>query len=145
MDSTQPTATAAATTPSPEPDAPPGDGNSLREAMLLAIGELSDDERERLSSADQPDDVAHAWRDLIAERAARERETAVRAEMSREFEAQTRAARQRPTAGLQGGPPPAAPSSVSEWTDYIRSSDGQSLMQQRRAQFADWLATHPEA
>lgn len=138
MDSTQPTAT-------PEPEAPPGDGTSLREAMLHAIGELSDAERERLASADQPDDVANTWRDLIAERAARERETTVRAELNREFEAQTLAARQRPTSGLQGGPPTALPSSVSEWTDYIRSSDGQTLMQQRRAQFADWLATHPEA
>ena len=138
MDSPQPTAMR-------EAQAPAGDGTTLREAMLQAIGELSDAERERLSSAEQPDDVANAWRDLIAERAAREREATVRAELTREFEAQTLAARQRPTAGLQGGPPPALPNSVSEWTDYIRSSDGPSLMQQRRAQFADWLAAHPEA
>ncbi len=147
MDSSPPTATH-------EPEAPPGDpdaistdggGSSLREAMLHAIGELSDAERERLASADQPDDVANTWRDLIAERAAREREATVREELTREFESRTLAARQRPTEGLQGGPPPALPTSVSDWTDFIRSSDGQSLMQQRRAQFADWLASHPEA
>lgn len=120
-------------------------GGSLREAMLHAIGELSEAERERLASADQPDDVANTWRDLIAERAAREREATVRAELTREFESRALAARQRPTAGLQGGPPPALPTSVSGWTDFIRASDGQTLMQQRRAQFADWLASHPEA
>lgn len=147
MDSSQPTATQ-------EPEAPLGKsaaastgtgGTSLREAMLQAIGELSDAERERLASAEQPDDVANTWRDLIAERAAREREATVREELTREFESQTLAARQRPTAGLQGGPPPTLPSSVVEWTDYIRSSEKQSLVQQRRAQFADWLAEHPEA
>ena len=140
-------------------EAPPGEGEAepdrgaeraggdmpLREAMLTAIGELSEDERARLSSAEQPDDVAGVWRDLIAERAARERERSVRAELTREFETQVRTAQQRPTSGLHGGAPPPQPNSVSEWTDFIRSADVQSLRQQRRAQFANWLAAHPEA
>lgn len=147
MDISQPAAT-------PEPEPPPDRavgasdepaGNALREAMLHAIGELSDTERERLSAANQPDALANAWRDLIAERAAREREATVRHELAREAEAQSLADRQRPTAGLQGGPPLALPTSVTDWTDFIRSSDGQSQMQQRRAQFANWLAAHPEA
>ncbi len=140
--------TAAQESPPPDPAIGARDdpgGNSLREAMLHAIGELSDTERERLSAVDQPDELANTWRDLIAERAAREREATVREELAREAESRTLAARQRPTAGLQGGPPPALPGSVTDWTDFIRSSDGQSQMQQRRAQFADWLAAHPEA
>ena len=119
--------------------------SALREAMLEAIGELSEAERERLASAEHPDDVANAWRDLIAERAAGEREATVRTELTREFESQTLAARQRPTAGLQGGRPPASPETVAEWTEYIRSSDRQPVMLRRRAEFADWLALHPEA
>ena len=136
----------AAMTLAGEEDAAAGqEGSALREAMLEAIGELSDGERERLASVEDPEDAAAAWRDLIAERAASEREAAVRAELTREFESQTLAARQRPTAGLQGGAPPAMPSTVSEWTDYIQSSEGHSLMERRRAEFADWLAAHPEA
>ena len=145
--------------PTPELEAPPGDlgdrpdadehassgETPLREAMLTAIGELSEDERARLSSAEQPDDVAGVWRDLIAERAAREREQSVRAELTREFETQVRNAQQRPTSGLHGGAPPPQPSSVNEWTDFIRSAEGQELRQQRRTQFANWLAAHPEA
>ena len=140
-------------------EAPPGEGEAaldqgaeragadlpLREAMLTAIGELSEDERARLSSAEQPDDVAGVWRDLIAERAALEREQSVRAELTREFETQGRTAPQRPTSGLHGGAPPPQPSSVNEWTDFIRSAEGQELRQQRRTQFANWLAAHPEA
>ncbi len=122
-----------------------GNATSIREAMLSAIGELSDEERERLGSAEQPDEVAHAWRDLIAERAAHEREATVRTELTREFESRTRAAQPRPTSGLRGGPPVPQPGTVSEWTDFIRSTDAQPLRQQRRAQFADWLAAHPEA
>lgn len=130
----------------PEPDDRPADGDTaLREAMLLAIGELSPDERERLTSSEQPGDVANAWRDLIAERAAREREQTVRAELTREFESQVRSARQRPTSGLQGGAPAPQPGSVNEWTEFIRSAEGHDLRQQRRAQFANWLAAHPEA
>lgn len=147
MDISQP---AAMQEPEPPPDrsiAAPDDAaaNALREAMLHAIGELSDTERDRLSAADQPDELANTWRDLIAERAAREREATVREELAREAESRSFAARQRPTAGLQGGSPLALPASVTDWTDFIRSSDGQSQMQQRRAQFADWLAAHPEA
>ncbi len=126
-------------------DAPSSDATALREAMLVAIGELSDAERERLGSVDQPDDMAHAWRDLIAERAAREREATVRTELTREFETRSRAAQPRPTSGLRGGAPPAAPSNVAQWTDYIRSSGDGSIQQQRRSQFADWLAAHPDA
>ena len=122
-----------------------GDATSIREAMLSAIGDLSDEERERLGSAEQPDEVAQAWRDLIAERAAQEREATVRTELTREFESRTRAAQPRPTSGLRGGPPAPQPATVSEWTDFIRSTDAQPLRQQRRAQFADWLAAHPEA
>lgn len=142
MDTTQPTATQE---PEAPPSAPTSAETSLRDAMLQAIGELSEADRERLAAAEEPADVANAWRDLIAEQAAQEREDTVRAELTREFEAQTLAARQLPTAGLHGGPPPALPTTVAEWTDYIRSSDGQSLIQQRRAQFAEWLAKHPEA
>ncbi len=131
----------------PGQSAEPGsDGaGSLREAMLAAIGELSEDERARLTSSEQPDDLANAWRDLIAERAALEREQRVRAELTREFESQLRSARQRPTGGLRGGAPPPQPDSVAEWTRFIRDADGQELRQQRRAQFANWLAAHPEA
>lgn len=147
MDTSQLTATQE---PEPPPDREIGasndaDGNALREAMLHAIGELSETERDRLSAADQPDEVANTWRDLIAERAAREREATVREELAREAESRSLAARQRPTAGLQGGPLPALPRTVTDWADYIRGSDDQSQMQQRRAQFADWLAAHPEA
>lgn len=147
MDISQPT---AAQEPKPPPDRATGSsedpgGNSVREAMLQAIGELSDTERERLAAVDQPDELATAWRDLVAERAAREREATVREELAREAESQSLATRQRPTSGLQGGPPPALPGTVKDWADFIRSSDDQSQMQQRRAQFADWLAAHPEA
>ena len=121
------------------------DAGVMREAMLAAIGDLSDSERERLADLEQPDDVALAWRDLIAERAARERETTVRLELNREFENERRAAQQRPTGGLRGGSGPIRPGSVAEWTELIRSSDDPALRQRRRAQFADWLAAHPEA
>ena len=150
MDSSPPTAAAGmpdgpTDRQSADAHGPPGDGTTLREAMLQAIGELSDDERERLASAEQPDDVASAWRDLIAARAAQERETTVRAELTREFESRTHAERQRPTTGLHGGAPLALPGSVAEWTSYIRSGEGTARVQQRRAQFADWLTAHPEA
>ena len=118
---------------------------AMREAMLNAIGELSDEERSRLSSAEQPDDMAQVWRDLVAERAAREREATVRTELTREFESRTRASQPRPTRGLRGGAPPTPPGSVAEWTEFIRSSGENSVRQARRAQFADWLATHPDA
>lgn len=150
MDSTQPSGQVAGP-PGERPDAPEGEGRAgsgerpLREAMLTAIGELSEDERERLSSAEQPGEVAGVWRDLIAERAAREREQRVRAELTREFESQVRSAQQRPTSGLHGSAPPAEPSSVREWTDLIHSADSPALRQQRRSQFAQWLAAHPEA
>ncbi|MDE2988980.1 MAG: hypothetical protein OXT70_13155 [Chloroflexota bacterium] len=128
-----------------QPEAGAGDGTALREAMLDAIGELSADERDRIGSAEEPDDLANAWRDLIAERAAREREATVRSELTRDFERRARASQPRPTSGLRGGPPAAQPDSVAEWTDFIRSSDDEAHRQRRRAQFADWLARHPEA
>ncbi len=131
--------------PAAEPDPGPDEATVLREAMLAAIGDLSEDERDRLGSTQEPEDIAQTWRDLIAERAAREREATVRTELTREFESRSRAAQPRPTAGLRGGAPAATPESVAEWTDFIHSSDGDSQLQQRRAQFADWLAKHPEA
>ncbi len=123
----------------------PTEATALREAMLIAIGELSEEERSRLSSSEQPEDLARAWRDLIAERAAREREMTVRAELTREFEQRTRAAQPQPTRGLRGGAPSPAPGTVAEWAEYIRSTTEHGAMQRRRAQFADWLAVHPEA
>ena len=118
---------------------------ALHEAMLVAIGELSDEDRERLSSVEQADDIVQVWRDLIAERAAREREATVRTELTREFERRSRASRQRPTSGLRGGAPAATPRSVTQWAEFIHASDDESQRQQRRARFADWLAKHPEA
>lgn len=133
-----------------EPDAPeesvaPDGATVLREAMLAAIGELSPAERAQLSAHDQPEDAARAWRDLIAVRAAREREAAVRLELTREFAAQLAAAQPQPTRGLGAQPPAAPPASVAAWTDFIRASSDQSVRQQRRSQFADWLARHPDA
>ena len=122
-----------------------GPGTALREAMLEAIGELSDEERARLGSAEQPADVAQTWRDLIAERAAREREAVVRSELTREFQTRSESERQRPTSGLRGSAPASAPGSVAEWTEFIRSSGEESQRQRRRSQFADWLSQHPEA
>ena len=121
------------------------DETAMREAMLEAIGELSDAERERLGTARQPEDMALAWRDLIAERAAREREATVRSELTREFQAGREAAQQRPTQGLHGRAPASTPESVTDWTDFIRSGKGESLQERRREQFAQWLAAHPEA
>ena len=131
--------------PAAEPDPGPDEATVLREAMLSAIGDLSEDERDRLGSTQEPADIAQAWRDLIAERAAREREATVRTELTREFESRSRAAQPRLTAGLRGGAPAVTPESVAEWTDFIHSSESDSQRQQRRAQFADWLAKHPEA
>ncbi|MDE2968058.1 MAG: hypothetical protein OXS30_11330 [Chloroflexota bacterium] len=121
------------------------EAGALREAMLDAIGELSDEERERLGSTEHPDDMAQAWRDLIAERAAREREATVRTELSRTFETRSRAAQPGPTQGLRGGAPPQLPGSVAEWTDFIRSSEEDSQRQERRREFSEWLIRHPEA
>ena len=118
---------------------------AMREALLEAIGELSEEERERLMAADAPDETARVWSDLVAERAAREREASVRAEMAREHQTQVRAARTRPTSGLQGSAPPPLPRSVAEWTDFIREGDDQALRQRRRSQFAQWLAANPDA
>ena len=148
---TAPTPTASDVAETPEAVSPPsssksGDGvTSLHEAMLDAIGELSDEDRERLGSAEQPDDVARAWRDLIAERAAREREDTVRTELTREFESQTHASQPRPTAGLRGHAPTPTPASVAEWTDHIRDAQDESQRQHRRSQFANWLSDNPGA
>ncbi len=135
--------------PPPEVHAPPDDQPNpvfaLREAMLEAIGELSEAEREQLTSVAAPADLARAWRDVIAVRAAGEREASVRAELTREFESQTRAWQPRPTGGLRGSAMARLPQSVAEWTEFIRSADDSARLQQRRSQFADWLAHHPEA
>lgn len=116
------------------------DGNAIHEAMLDAIGELSDEERARLTAIDQPEETVRAWRDLIAERAARERELSLR----RELQDESIAAQPQPTRGLQGTAPPPAPSSVTEWTDWIQRSDEAAEQSQRRAEFANWLMAHPE-
>lgn len=131
--------------PTAEPDPGPDEATALREAMLTAIGDLTADERDRLGSSREPEDIAQAWRDLIAERAAREREATVRTELTREFESRSQAAQPRPTVGLRGEAPQVTPDSVADWTDFIRSSDQESQLRHRRAQFADWLARHPEA
>ena len=115
--------------------------NAIHEAMLEAIGELSDEERARLTAIDQPDETVQAWRDLIAERAARERELSLR----RELQDESIAAQPQPTRGLQGtASPPPAPASVAEWTEWIRRSDEPAEQSQRRAEFANWLMAHPE-
>lgn len=116
------------------------DGNAIHEAMLDAIGELSDEERARLTAIDQPEETVRAWRDLIAERAARERELSLR----RELQDESIAAQPQPTRGLQGTAPPSSPSSVTEWTDWIQRSDEAAEQSQRRAEFANWLMAHPE-
>ena len=134
-----------ATAASREATAASKEATALREAMLAAIGDLSDAEREQLGSASQPDQVAQAWRDLIAQRAAREREATVRTELTREFEERTRAAQPRPTSGLHGGAPPAPPSTVAEWTDFHSLDRHPTIRRQRREKFANWLAGHPEA
>ena len=117
----------------------------LREAMLEAIGELSDAERARLGSAEQPGDLAGAWRDLIAERAAREREATVRTELTREFQSRSEASQVRPTRGLRGSAPAPKPDSVAAWTELIQSSEDEGHRRRHREQFAEWLAAHPEA
>ena len=117
----------------------------LREAMLAAIGELSEAERERLGSATEPADVAQSWRDLIAERAAREREATVRTELTREFQERHGSAQPRPTQGLHGQAPTVTPGSVSAWADLIMASENEAQRERRRAQFAVWLAAHPGA
>ena len=127
---------------SAENDSPEPVGSAIHEAMLEAIGDLSEEERARLIAIDQPEETVEAWRDLIAERAARERELSLR----RELQAESLAAQPQPTRGLQGAAaPPRAPSSVTEWTDWIRGSDEPSQQLRRRAEFANWLLAHPEA
>ncbi len=130
-----------------EAEAEPGrdEATTLREAMLDAIGELSDEERERLGSGRQPSDMAHAWRDLIAERAAREREDTVRNELTREFQTHRQAGEPRPTTGLHGVAPASKPENVSEWADFIHEEEDGTQRQRRRDQFAEWLARHPNA
>ena len=127
---------------SAESDSPEPVGSAIHEAMLEAIGDLSEEERARLIAIDQPEETVEAWRDLIAERAAQERELSLR----REFQAESLAAQPQPTRGLQGAAAPSpAPSSVTEWTDWIRGSDEPSQQLRRRAEFANWLLAHPEA
>ena len=63
----------------------------LREAMLDAIDALSDEERERLSAAEAPEETVRIWRDLVADRAMRERQS----ELVGEAAGRDRAARKR--------------------------------------------------
>lgn len=123
-------------------DAPEASANAIREAMLEAIGELSDEERERLTALDQPSETVRAWRDLIAERAAREREEVVR----RELQHESLSAQPQPTRGLHtAAPPSAVPETAAEWTTWVRGSEEPWERSRRQAEFARWLASHPEA
>lgn len=131
--------------PAPEPDPGSGAETALREAMLEAIGELSEAERERLQSVAQPVDMAQAWRDLIAERAARDREATVRTELTREFQDRSAAGQPRPTQGLHGEAPGPTPHSVTAWTEFIHATTDGAQRQRRRDQFAAWLAANPDA
>ena len=128
---------------------------ALEAAMWRALGELSPDEEARVRTASQeggPDGAAAVWRDLIAERAAAEREASLREELEQREETAQRertqalASQPRPTAGLSGGaPPPAAPESVAGWTSAILAAAGEAERTRLRSAFASWLARHPEA
>lgn len=124
----------------------------LRDAMLDAIGALSDEERERLIAADAPEEAVRVWRELIADQAVRERQSELIEGVLDELDAregarrdEVRRERVNPTRGLEGGAPPREPGSVSEWTAYIRDAQGESDAAQRRGRFAAWLAQHPDA
>ena len=112
--------------PPPAPaEAPPVEAGAspLREAMLDAIGALSDEERERLSAAEAPEETVRIWRDLVADRAMQERQSELVGEALDEIELresvrrdEVRANRPRPTRDVRGAAPPREPSSVAEWT-----------------------------
>lgn len=153
------------TVPAPQKTAepsPPGDQSAdqpadqpaspLRDAMLEALGALSDEQRARLTAADAPQDQARVWRDLIAERALQERQAELIDGVLDELDArerrridEARADRSLPTRGLRGAAPPAEPASVAEWTSYIRDAQSVPDTDARRARFAGWLSQHPDA
>ncbi len=134
----------------PDPATPPS--TSLRNAMLDAIGALSDEERERLVAADAPEETVRVWRELIADQAVRERQSELIEGVLDELDTREqqrrddlRRSRVNPTRGLQGGAPPREPTSTAEWTSYIRDAQQEPQAAQRRRRFAAWLAEHPDA
>ena len=140
--------------PPPEAEAPPVESgaSSLREAMRDAIGALSDEERERLSAAEAPEETVRIWRDLVADRAMRERQSELVGEALDEIELresvrrdEVRANRPRPTRDVRGAAPPREPSSVAEWTTHIRDAEAEPDAGERRSRFAAWLAANPHA
>lgn len=137
-------------------EAPPaaGDPSStpLRDAMLDAVGALSDEERERLVAADAPEETVRVWRELVADQAVRERQSELIESVLDELDLreqarrdEARRSRVNPTRGLEGGAPPREPASVAEWTSYIRDAQAEPDAAQRRGRFAAWLAQHPDA
>ena len=143
------TAQAPQTATEPPPQEPP---SPLREAMLDAIGALSDEQREQLVAADAPQEMVRVWRELIADQAVRERQSQLIEGVLDELDAheqarrdEIRANRPQPTRGLQGGAPPREPNSVAEWTTHIRDADAEPEAALRRSRFAAWLAAHPDA
>ena len=140
--------------PPPEAEAEPVESGAspLREAMLGAIGALSDEERERLTAAEAPEETVRIWRDLVADRAMRERQSELVGEALDEIELresvrrdEVRANRPRPTRDVRGGAPPREPSSVAEWTTHIRDAEAGPDAGERRSRFAAWLAANPHA
>lgn len=139
------------------PDGAEAEASPLRDAMLDAIGALSEEERGRLIAADAPEETVRVWRELIADQAVRERQSELIEGVLDELDAregarregarreEVRRGRVNPTRGLEGGAPPREPGSVAEWTTHIRDAQGESDAAQRRGRFAAWLAQHPEA
>lgn len=135
-----------------QPDAGAPASTPLRDAMLDAIGALSDEERERLVAADAPDETVRVWRELVADQAVRERQSELIAGVLDELDARdqerrddVRRNRVNPTRGLEGVAPPREPASAAEWTSYIRDAQQEPEAAQRRSRFAAWLAEHPDA
>lgn len=133
-------------------ETPPDPSSPLRDAMLDAIGALSDEERERLAAADAPEETVRVWRELIEDQALRERQSELIEGVLDELDAREqerrddmRRSRVNPTRGLEGGPPPREPASAAEWTTYIRDAQQEPEAAQRRSRFAAWLAEHPDA
>lgn len=135
-----------------QPDSGTPPSMSLRDAMLDAIGALSDEERERLVAADAPEETVRVWRELIADQAVRERQSELIEGVLDELDTREqqrrddlRRSRVNPTHGLQGAAPPREPTSAAEWTSYIRDAQQEPQAAQRRSRFAAWLAEHPDA
>lgn len=130
----------------------PQTSSPLRDAMLDAIGALSDEERERLVAADAPEETVRVWRELIADQAVRERQSELIDGVLDELDTREqqrrddlRRNRVNPTSGLHGAAPPREPTSAAEWTTYIRDAQQEPEAAQRRSRFAAWLAQHPDA